>query len=285
MLTCLLRAVTRPRPIHFLDMLRSLLTARGLRAAAAVLLAAAPLTSCRSLNLIPLSQDPVLGAEAYPGLLEGESTITSGSEYAMVTRMTDRLVAAAKQRDPKIANLFEWEVKLVNRDDIVNAWCLPGGKMAVYTGILPVAETETGLAVVMGHEIAHATLRHGTKKMTRQMGSALIVAVAAIAIGDDAGEKAIAAAVAGAGAAFANLAYGRRDELEADAVGLEYMEMAGYDPREAVAFWTRMKEATGGGGGGGALLSTHPTNDARIAQIEELLPNAIALYEQSVGSN
>ncbi|MEM9380692.1 MAG: M48 family metallopeptidase, partial [Planctomycetota bacterium] len=221
----------------------------------------------------------------YPGLLEGEATITSGSEFAMVTRMTDRLVDAARRRDPDIANVFEWEVRLVNRDDIVNAWCLPGGKMAVYTGILPVAQSETGLAVVMGHEIAHATLRHGTKKMTRQMGSTLIVAVAALAIGDSAEEKLLTAAIAGAGAAFVNLSYGRKDELEADAVGLEYMALAGYDPREAVAFWTRMKEATGGGGGGPAWLSTHPSNDQRITQIEELLPNAIAIYEQSVGSN
>jgi predicted Zn-dependent protease len=235
-------------------------------------------------NLIPVSEDPALGAEAYPELLANDPIITGGSDHEMVVRMTDRLVAAAKEMDPDVANLFEWEVRLVRRDDIVNAWCLPGGKMAVYTGILPVAETETGLAVVMGHEIAHATLRHGTRKMTRQMGATAIVAIVALAYGDSAQEKAVAAAVTGAAAAFVNLSYGRDAELEADARGLRYMARAGYDPREAVDFWRRM-QAAAGSGGTPEFLSTHPSNSTRIEQIEGLLPEAIAIYEQSRGSN
>lgn len=246
----------------------------------------ASLSGCEAigrLNYIPVSQDPALGAEAYPELLASDPTIASGSEHAMVVRMTDRLVAAAKEMDPDVANLFEWEVRLVDRPDIVNAWCLPGGKMAVYTGILPVAETETGLAVVMGHEIAHATLRHGTRKMTRQMNAAALVLLATLVVGDSAEDKAVAAAVTGATASFINLAYGRDAELEADARGLSYMARAGYDPREAVAFWQRMQAASGGGAPP-EFLSTHPSNDTRIDQIRELLPDAVAIYEQSRGS-
>jgi len=249
----------------------------------AACLALAVLPSCSTLNLIPVSQDPILGAEAYPELLADDATIESGADYQMVLRMTENLVAAAKTLDPDIANMFEWEVRLVDRGDIVNAWCLPGGKMAVYTGILPVAETETGLAVVMGHEIAHATLRHGTRKMTRQLGATAIVAIVALTYGDTAEDKALAAALTGAAAAFVNLAYGRDAELEADARGLKYMAQAGYDPREAVAFWQRMQAASGGGGGP-EWLSTHPSNDSRIDQIRDLLPEAVEIYEQSRGS-
>jgi predicted Zn-dependent protease len=202
----------------------------------------------------------VLGAEAYPQLLAEERTIDSGADYDMVVRMTERLVQAAKAIDPEIANVFEWEVVLVRRDELVNAWCLPGGKMAVYTGILPVADdgsgdVETGLAVVMGHEIAHATLRHGTKAMTRQMGAANL----------------------------GSLTFGRDAELEADRRGLTYMATAGYDPRAAVSFWQRMNAASGGQAPP-QWLSTHPSNENRIRQIESLLPEVIPIYEQSRSS-
>lgn len=256
---------------------------RSLRIVSTAFLVAAALPGCAAIsriNLIPVSQDPQLGAEAYPSLLEGESQIDRGSDHAMVVRMTDRLVAAAKEIDPEVANLFEWEVRLVNRDDLVNAWCLPGGKMAVYTGILPVAQGETGLAVVMGHEIAHATLRHGTRAMTRQMGTQAILGLLGAALGGGDGETAaITGAAASFGANFLNLSFGRDAELEADARGLRYMATAGYDPREAVDFWRRMNAAAGGAGQP-EWLSTHPSNENRISQIESLLPEALAIYER-----
>ncbi len=254
------------------------------------LLSLSALPSCNlisQLNLIPVEQDPVLGAEAYPQLLGQETTIESGADYQMVISMTDRLVKAAKVADPEIANLFEWEVVLVRRDDLVNAWCLPGGKMAVYTGILPVADDgsgdkETGLAVVMGHEIAHATLRHGTRAMTRQMGAQTIIAIVALAVGgDDTGQLSVAAG--GLAANFANLSFGRDAELEADRRGLTYMAMAGYDPRAAVSFWQRMAAASGGQAPP-EWLSTHPSNENRIKQIHSLLPEVIPIYEQSQSS-
>ncbi|MEM8709679.1 MAG: M48 family metallopeptidase [Planctomycetota bacterium] len=239
------------------------------------------------LNLIPVSQDPVLGAQAYPELLANDSLIESGAEHQMVVSMTDRLVRAAKEIDPDIANQFEWEVVLVRRDDLVNAWCLPGGKMAVYTGILPVAndgsgDMETGLAVVMGHEIAHATLRHGTRAMTRQMGASAIIGIVAVALGGSESSN-LATGLAGLATNLASLSYGRDAELEADRRGLTYMAKAGYDPRAAVGFWQRMKAASGGQAPP-EWLSTHPSNDNRIKQIESLLPEVIPIYEQSGSS-
>ncbi len=248
------------------------------------------LPSCAAIsqiNLIPVSQDPILGAQAYPELLAPEQTIESGREYETVVAMTDRLVRAAKEIDPEVANLFEWEVVLVKRDDLVNAWCLPGGKMAVYTGILPVAagaggDFETGLAVVMGHEIAHATLRHGTRAMTRQQGANWMIQLAGAVIG---GGEGAAAIIQGAnfGANFLNLSFGRDAELESDRRGLMYMAHAGYDPREAVGFWQRMQAASGGQAPP-EWLSTHPSNENRIKQIESLLPEVMPIYEQSRSS-
>jgi predicted Zn-dependent protease len=201
----------------------------------------------------------------------------------MVQRVTERLVAAANHFDPEISALFEWEARLIDKPEMVNAWCLPGGKMAVFTGILPVAESEAGLAVVMGHEIAHATKRHGTRAMTRQMGGTAMVTIASILIFDEPDTQAMATALGAYATNFANLSFGRDAELEADATGLNYMAWAGYDPREATRFWTRM-QALSGGSEGIAWLSTHPSHGSRIEQIEELLPEAVAIYEQSSGS-
>ncbi|MEL6715996.1 MAG: M48 family metallopeptidase, partial [Planctomycetota bacterium] len=200
------------------------------------------------------------------------------------------LVESALEIDPEIASLFDWEVKLVRRDDLVNAWCLPGGKMAVYTGILPVAaggdvDLQTGLAVVMGHEIAHATLRHGTRAMTRQMGFGAFVALFTGLVGARADEDVTQLAALGATLAsnLGSLTFGRSAELEADRRGLMYMAHAGYDPREAVGFWQRMNAAAGGASPP-EWLSTHPTNERRIAQIESLLPEVLPIYQQSQGS-
>jgi predicted Zn-dependent protease len=233
--------------------------------------------------LIPVEQDAELGAQAYPELLEGERIITSGKDHEMVQRVTQRLVEAANHFDPEISALFEWEARLVDKPDMVNAWCLPGGKMAVFTGILPVSQNEAGLAVVMGHEIAHATMRHGTRAMTRQLGAATLVNIAAILIFDAPDSQQMAAAIGTYTAGFANLKFGRDAELEADAIGLKYMARAGYDPREATQFWTRM-QALSGGAQGPAWLSTHPSHGSRIEQIEELLPDALAIYAESGGT-
>jgi predicted Zn-dependent protease len=223
-------------------------------------------TACQ--NMFTLQDDMRLGAQAYTQLLEQETLASPGPTTAMVEGVTARLVAAARREDPQVANVFDWEVKVISDDETVNAFCLPGGKMAVYTGILPVTGDDTGLAVVMGHEIAHAIERHGTQAMTRQYGAELLIQI--LLEGD-------AQDWAGLGNSLLQLSYGREAELVADRKGLRYMALAGYDPRAAVAFWTRMAEL--GGGAPPEFLSTHPSNANRIRQIQSLLPALIPIYE------
>ncbi|MEO2163565.1 MAG: M48 family metallopeptidase [bacterium] len=237
---------------------------RGLRAP--LLALALVFTSCQ--NMFTLEDDKRLGAEAYVLLMEQEKLAPPGPTTAMVEGVKARLVAAARIEDPQVANVFDWEVRVIQNDEMVNAFCLPGGKMAVYTGILPVAGDDTGLAVVMGHEIAHAIERHGTEAMTRMYGAELLIQILL---------EGTAQEWAGLGNSLLQLSYGRDAELEADRKGLRYMARAGYDPRAAVTFWTRMADL--GSGAPPEILSTHPSNAHRINQIRSLLPEVIPIYE------
>lgn len=239
--------------------------ARG--AALAALAVVTP--SCAGLNVFSLDQDAELGAQAYTEILGPEKLVTSGPNHEMVNRLMDRLVVAAREESPEIVEKFEWEVSLIANDEVVNAFALPGGKMAVYTGILPVAQSEAGLAVVMGHEIGHVIERHGTEAMTRQYGAAVLIDIVT--------EGAAAEQLANVANSLVQLRFGRGAELEADRRGLMYMARAGYDPREARDFWTRMSQL--GGGAPPEWLSTHPSHESRISQIEELLKEAIPIYE------
>ncbi|MEO0649503.1 MAG: M48 family metallopeptidase [Planctomycetota bacterium] len=245
---------------------------------AATLLAACSSTpiSGRSNTLVFLSdsQQVQLGEEAYAEYLGGAQIITSGSQAAMVERVMNNLVAALGAEDPG----FPWEVKLVRDDATVNAWCLPGGKMAVYTGILPVTQDETGLAVVMGHEIAHAVAEHGARRMQYQLGKETVFEMVQSLYPDSEPFMGLADSVVEYGAI---LPFGREDELESDHIGLILMARAGYDPREAVGFWSRM--AALGSSGTPAWMSTHPSNEQRIQQLEDEMPNAIAIYQQATG--
>jgi predicted Zn-dependent protease len=253
------------------------------RGAAGTLLALLPIAGCaslRNLNVYSLDQDVELGTQAYEQMLAQEKLITSGPEYERVQRVTRRLVESAKELHPEYAG-FPWEAVLIDRPDAVNAWCLPGGKMAVYTGILPVTQDDVGLAVVMGHEITHATERHGTKRLTRNMGmDGITTAIAILTDQPSAGQVAGVLGQLGIG-----LPWGRQDELSADAGGLMIMANAGYDPRQAPGFWERMRELSGGAGEGLAeYFSTHPSNTARIDQIRDLLPKAMELYPARTGT-
>ena len=250
-----------PRPI---DPTTGRAATKGVHAALLTLTLA--FTSCQ--NMFTLDDDKTLGAQAYVSLLSEETLAPPGPTTAMVEEVTKRLVTAAKSVDPQVANAFDWEVSVIQNDEVVNAFCLPGGKMAVYTGILPVAGDDTGLAVVMGHEIAHAIERHGTEAMTRQYGAELLIQILL---------EGTAQEWAGLGSSLLQLSYGRDAELEADRRGLRYMARAGYDPRAAVDFWTRMAEL--GGGAPPEILSTHPSNANRINQIKSLLPGVIPIYE------
>jgi len=236
-------------------------------------------SSCANFNLYSEQEDIQLGTQAFQEVTGTEPILTSGPAYDQVQRVTERLVTSVRALKPEIASLFEWEVVVIDRPDIVNAFCLPGGKMAVYTGILPVAESDAGLAVVMGHEIAHATERHGTERLTRNglMGSAIDVLL------ENEDHQAVAEVVGNLGV---GLPWGRQDELEADIEGLMILANAGYDPREAPEFWSRMAALTGGGDDSALseFLSTHPSNQTRIEELQAAIPAALPLYEAATGS-
>lgn len=218
-----------------------------------------PITGRQSVNIFQIHEDVVLGAQAFDQVLAEAPIVTSGPDYQMVNRAMDRLTAVAD--DPG----FEWEVTLIDDPQTINAFALPGGKMAVYTGILPVCEDEEGLAVVMGHEIAHVVARHGTERMTQVYGAqAILVAL-------DAGDY---ADLAQGALALALRPFGRQHESEADRIGQIYMARAGYDPSECIRFWERMNRATGGSPD--SFFSTHPSHETRVRDLEKWLPEAEA---------
>jgi predicted Zn-dependent protease len=244
------------------------------RAALALALAAGlagcvttPVTGRSAFIPLPIEQDRELGAQAYGDMLAQVQINDQHPQAAQVQRVVDRLVSVA-QADVPVA--FDWEVHVIQDDATVNAWCLPGGKMAVYTGILPVTKTAAGLAVVMGHEIGHAVARHGSERMVQQLGLQVVVAYAAGDYADIAGQIAALGVL---------LPWGRMQELEADEIGLLYMARAGYDPREAVEFWKRMDAL--GGGAPPEWLSTHPSHARRIEDLQAQMPRALAEYEAS----
>lgn len=229
-----------------------------------------PVTGRQAFNQFTPAEDAAMGAEAYDETLKGAKLVTSGPQKQMVERVMQRISAVAEAKG------FQWEVRLVDDPKTVNAFCLPGGKMAVYTGILPVAKDETGLAVVMGHEIAHAVARHGTERVTQEM---LLQTTLGLAL-SQAKESTQQLALVGK-ELLVSLPWGRMQESEADHIGLMYMARAGYDPREAVEFWKRMSAL--GGSGTPQFLSTHPSDETRASNLKKLMPKALAEYEKATG--
>lgn len=229
-----------------------------------------PVTGRQAFNLLPIEQDKALGAQAYADMLAEAPVVDSHPQAKQVRQVVDRLVQVA-QADVPVS--FDWEVRIIDEPQTVNAWCLPGGKMAVYTGILPVTQTAAGLAVVMGHEIGHAVARHGSERMTQQLGLQAVLSYAAGDYADLAGQVAALGVI---------LPWGRMQELEADEIGLVYMARAGYDPREAVEFWKRMDAL--GGQSPPEWLSTHPSHERRIEELLAQMPRALAEYEAARGA-
>jgi metalloendopeptidase OMA1, mitochondrial len=222
-------------------------------------------------------EENALGLQAYREVLSSNDVITHGKEYEIVRRCASRLAQATSEwgRD------FQWEVSVVNSNQ-VNAFCLPGGKIVVYTGILPVAQNETGLAVVMGHEMAHATLRHGSERMLRQKNTNTLLTGVNFSLGEMSyQQRQLLMGAIGAGAQYGLLLpFSRDHESEADAVGLQYMARAGYNPSEAIAFWQRMGSASQGKTPP-EFASTHPSHETRINRIKADLPKAMQIYQQS----
>ena len=220
-------------------------------------------------------QEEALGLQSYREVLSQSQTIESGPEYDMVVRVASRLAPATGDA----AKDFKWHVSLI-RSPQANAFCLPGGKIAVFTGILPHTKTEAGLAAVMGHEMAHAVARHGSQRLLRTTMAQTVVMGAQFSLGDmDPGQRQAVMAAIGAGAQYGVLLpFSRDHELEADQMGLLYMARGGYDPREAISFWERMSSA--GGQQPPEFASTHPSHGTRIQELREFMPKAMAEYEK-----
>jgi predicted Zn-dependent protease len=247
--------------------------------------ATVPLTGRRQLSLVGDSEINQSAAASYSQLLSDPKTkvITNGTDAQRVKRIGGKLAVAIEsylQQNGYAGQYnFKWEFNLIQSNEI-NAWCMPGGKVAVYSGILPITLNDAGLATVMGHEIGHAIARHAAERMSQQLAAqAGGAVVGAAAGGQSATNQAIINELYGLGGQLTLLKYSRDQESEADKLGLTFMAMAGYDPNEALAFWKRMA-AQSKGGSQPEFLSTHPADDTRIAAIQNEIPNAMKYYHK-----
>jgi len=240
-----------------------------------------PLTGRSQLVDITREQEMALGFQSYREILSQSQVITEGQVVELVRTIGDRLAKAAADVDPG----FEWEFNVIKSEQ-ANAFALPGGKTAVYTGLLPVAENHSGLAVVMGHEIAHAIARHGAERMAHQKLVQIGTLAASVAVGDmDYDTQRMVMGALGVGAQFGVLLpFSRDHESEADYMGLLFVARACFDPTEAPKLWERMGEMSQGRQPA-EFMSTHPNHTTRIKQFQEWMPEALALREQYCGTH
>lgn len=233
----------------------------------------APITGRKQFVIIPESQEIEQGAAAFQDIRSKEGDASTSPAAEIVRRVGNKIAAVAKRDD------YQWEFQLL-KGETLNAFCLPGGKVAVYEGILPVCQTEAGLAVVMSHEVAHALARHGGERMSQSAAVDSIRQVVAMASSKQTELKQqIFMQAYGLGTQYGVLLpYSRQHELEADHIGLMLMAEAGYDPTEAPRFWERFGQV--GGGQGMEFLSTHPSDGRRQQRLIDLLPEAQQVYSQ-----
>ncbi len=244
-------------------------------------------TGRKQLSLVPESELQLMAVSQYNAFLSENKVLNpaGSSDAAMVDRVGARISSAITkyyqgQGKQSVIDGYKWEFNTIDSKE-ANAWCMPGGKVVVYTGLLPITQTETALAIVVGHEIAHAIAKHGSERMSQSMmqqlgGVALQVALSqkpqqtqdlfmqAYGIGSTVG---------------AVLPWSRQQETEADKFGLMFAAMAGYNPQEAIPFWQRMANA--GGANPPEFLSTHPSNETRIKKLKQFMPEAMKYYNNS----
>jgi predicted Zn-dependent protease len=239
--------------------------------------ATVPETGRRELILIPESQELALGVKSYQEILS-KSKLSQDQKIAEMVRRVGGNVARVRSRDYPIAKDYQWEFNVIEDEKTSNAFALPGGKIAVYTGILKYTQNEAGLATVMSHEVAHALARHGGERMSQVLLAQLGEGAISAAVKNQSPEavKAINIGYGAATTVGVLLPYSRLQESEADHIGLILMAKAGYDPREAIGFWERMAKAEGTKPL--AFLSTHPTDEKRIAQIKQWMPEVLKYY-------
>ncbi|MCB0430874.1 MAG: M48 family metallopeptidase [Flavobacteriales bacterium] len=243
-----------------------------------------PITGRSQMNMVPESTMISMSLTNYKDYLKEHPPVSSGdANYQLVSKVGNKIANAVKtymaqQNLSDRIKGYAWEFNLVN-ENTVNAWCMPGGKVVVYSGLLPITQSEQGLAVVLGHEIAHAIARHGSERMTQ----GLLVQLGGIGLSTAMSQKPketqdLFNQSYGVTSTLGILAYSRKQESEADKMGLVFMAMAGYDPSQAISFWERM--AATGGTKPPEILSTHPSDASRIKAIKEYLPEAMKYYKK-----
>lgn len=228
-----------------------------------------PVTGRSQLNLLSEAEEAKLGGEAYTLVLAKSKVSSDPVPSEMVRRVGSRIAAAA-------GGDRQWEYALIDDPNQANAFALPGGKIAVYTGILPITRDEAGLAAVLGHEVAHVTARHSGERMSQQIAAQTGLGVIGSILG---ASPQTTESLGGIVVSGLLLPFGRRQESEADHIGLIYMAKAGYDPRAARDLWLRMAEASKGRSRPPEFLSTHPSEETRIRQIDGWLPEAQQHYK------
>lgn len=236
-----------------------------------------PFTGKSTLNFYPNSQIFPMAFAQYNQFLGENKVVTGTSDAQMITRVGQRIASAAERwldanGHPGYLKDYKWEYNLV-QDETVNAWCMPGGKIVFYTGILPIAQGETGVAVVMGHEVAHALADHGAQRMSAGMLQQIGAVAGNVAIQDPEKRNMFNQAYGLGSTLGVMLPFSRGHETEADRIGLQIMAIAGYNPDEAANLWRRMKEKSGGQAPP-EFMSTHPSNDTRIQNLTAWAPAA-----------
>ena len=233
-------------------------------------------TGREQLILIDEPAELLLGIQGYQEALARSAISANPAEVDPVVRVGKRLSSVANKP------AYRWEYQVIADDETLNAWCMPGGKIAFYTGLFPALQDEAGMAFVMGHEISHALLRHGAERLSQQFAAEVIGSLSAALLGGNDPQKqkivlGCYGVVAGVGVL---LPFNREHETEADRLGQELMARAGYDPRQSLEVWKRMERLAGAGGP--EFLSTHPSHVTRLKDLESRLPTALALYDQAI---
>jgi predicted Zn-dependent protease len=248
--------------------------------------ASVAVTGRKQLSLVSNSEIIPMANQQYDEVLKKGPLSTNQEQVQMVKRVGVRIQKAVEEYMAgkglsSELNGFAWEFNLIDDPKTVNAWCMPGGKVAFYTGIMPICKDETGIAVVMGHEVAHAIANHGRERMSQQMLAQYGLGTLGAVMGQNptAGKDLLMQAI-GAGTNIGMLKFSREHESEADHIGLIFMAMAGYDPNEAPKFWERMT-AAGGGQEPPEFMSTHPSHSTRIKDLQGWVPEALKVYKKN----
>ena len=246
--------------------------------------ATVPITGRSQLSMIKNSELIPISFQQYQEILKTNELSTDKTQTVLIKKVGVKIQKAVeaylkKEGQSEVLNDFEWEFNLIE-DETINAWCMPGGKVAFYTGILPVCQGEQGIAVVMGHEIAHAIANHGRERMSQGMiTSGLLASLSLVTQNRSALTRDILLQSVGVGTQMGILKFSRKHESEADRMGLVFMAIAGYDPEAAPVFWERMAEISNGPGTP-EWISTHPSNERRISDLKKYLPESLEYYKK-----